>query len=153
MQSVVLFYLGTSWSAVSLSSIQTAESLHTKSISIPGSSTATGRILPPKKIPPRLTLCPLMPGSPAVPGIPRAPWKKTGDQRQWDLQEFQLDFLRRCRGAVTHRGTSNSTLTWATRLAGLTLFQTKANHEVTSHRKNSKILLESTQSTIKKKVW
>lgn len=137
----MLFYLGTSWSAVSLSSIQAAESLHTKSISIPGSSTATGgnaKFCHLKRSPPRLTLCPLMPGSPAVPGIPRAPWKKTGDQRQSGLQDFQLDFLRRCRGAVTHRGTSNSTLTWATRLAGLTLFQTKANHKVTSHRKKLK---------------
>lgn len=38
----MLLHLGTSWSTVSLSSIQTRESLHTKSISNLASSTATG---------------------------------------------------------------------------------------------------------------
>lgn len=74
----MLLYLGTSWSTVSLGSIQTVESLHTKSSSNLGSSTATGE----KgefchfRRSSRLTLCPLMPGSPAVPGIPRAPCKE-----------------------------------------------------------------------------
>lgn len=90
----MLLHLGTSWSTVSLSSIQTRESLHTKSISNLGSSTATGengefRHL---KRSSRLTLCPLMPGSPAVPGIPRTPCRERTTDQESGLLRFQVVF-------------------------------------------------------------
>lgn len=92
--SVILLYLGTSWSRVSLSSIQTVESLHTKSISNRDSSTATGENgeFCHSERSSRLTLCPLMPGSPAVPGIPRDPCRDRRRDQESGLLSIRFRF-------------------------------------------------------------
>lgn len=78
---IPLSYLGASRSSVSLSSIQTAETLRTKSINQQHQVShhplhQVKMVIFAAKLSSKLTLCPLMPGSPGVPGNPRAPCRR-----------------------------------------------------------------------------
>lgn len=72
-------HLGSSRAGVSLSTIQTTESLQTngQTLSVHDAWSSTGGLSTGGI---SLTLCPLMPGRPGVPGKPRAPWGKVQEK-------------------------------------------------------------------------
>lgn len=121
----MLLYLGTSWSTVSLGSIQTVESLHTKSIS-------NRRLHQQQQV--KTAEKVLQTHSVSLDaGESRGSGDSTASLQRENKRSrvrLGLQFSRRSRRAATHRGTGKSTLTWVTRLARLTLFQrqTRTKH-------------------------